>query len=142
MMGAMRPLVPPPVLLAAGLLAQRAAVMLAAGSVAVTGVTVRQFFARETTVHPLHPEHASALVVDGPNAFTRNPMYVGMAGVLLAHALGLGRWRAVLPAAAVVAVIDRVQVQAEERALEERFGEDYAAYRARVPRWVGPVRPR
>jgi protein-S-isoprenylcysteine O-methyltransferase Ste14 len=36
-----------------------------------------------------------------------------------------------------VAVIDRFQVAAEERALADRFGDDYAAYRANVPRWLG-----
>ena len=37
------------------------------------------------TVEPFDPSKATALVVSGPNAVTRNPMYVAMAGVLLAR---------------------------------------------------------
>lgn len=83
---------------------------------------------------------ASALVESGPNRFTRNPIYLAMAGVLLAHAIARRSWWALLPVAGFVAVIDRTQIRAEEEALRERFGEAYAAYARRVPRWVGPVR--
>ena len=76
------------------------------------------------------------LVTDGPNALTRNPMYVGMAGVLTAHALVRRGWLPVLPLAAFVAVIDRTQIRPEEAALRELFGEKYDAYCARVPRWL------
>jgi protein-S-isoprenylcysteine O-methyltransferase Ste14 len=42
-----------------------------------------------------------------------------------------------VPAAAVFWLyLDRVQIPAEERALAARFGAAYAAYRARVPRWL------
>ena len=63
-------------------------------------------------------------------------MYVGMAGLLLAHATYRGSWSAVTPAAAFVAVIDVYQVRFEEAALRERFGELYDAYSATVPRWL------
>ena len=65
-------------------------------------------------------------------------MYVGMAGVLAAHAL----WRgpaAALPLLAWVAVIDRLQIPPEEASMAELFGGQYAAYRDAVPRWLGPV---
>ena len=53
-------------------------------------------------VDPLHPDRAGQLVVEGPNGLTRNPMYVGMAGVLVAHAVRRGSWTALLPAALFV----------------------------------------
>ena len=65
-------------------------------------------------------------------------MYVGMAGVLAAHAL----WRgpaAALPLLAWVTVIDRLQIPPEEASMGELFGGQYAAYRDAVPRWLGPV---
>jgi protein-S-isoprenylcysteine O-methyltransferase Ste14 len=77
------------------------------------------------------------LITTGSNSITRNPMYVGLTGLLVAHAIGHGSWKALLPAAAFVAVIDRVQIEAEESALVEKFGPDYEAYRAATPRWVG-----
>lgn len=109
----------------------------AAASVGLAGAAAGQFRAHRTTVEPFDPSKATALVVTGPNAVTRNPMYVGMAGLLVANAIRLRDWRALLPLAAFVGYIDRFQVAAEERALAEKFGADYAAYRRAVPRWLG-----
>ena len=108
----------------------------AAASVGLAGGAASQFRTHHTTVEPFDPSKATALVVSGPNAVTRNPMYVGMAGLLVANGIRLRDWRALLPLAAFVAYIDRFQIAAEERALAEKFGVDYAAYRSAVPRWV------
>lgn len=145
------PTIPPPAYVAAGLLGQHllaprrrpgvlrsvAAAALAAGSVAMFGGTVKRFRQRGTTVNPFEPARASAMVTDGPNTLTRNPMYVAMAGVLAAHAVLRGGWLTPLPVLAFVAVIDRTQIPAEEAAMRELFGDDYAAYCAVVPRWLG-----
>ncbi len=64
-------------------------------------------------------------------------MYVGLAGLLVANAVRLGSWNALLPVAAFALVIDRVQIPAEESALIAKFGADYEDYRATVPRWLG-----
>jgi protein-S-isoprenylcysteine O-methyltransferase Ste14 len=64
-------------------------------------------------------------------------MYVGLAGMLVANAVRLGSWKALLPVAAFTLVIDRLQIAAEESALFANFGADYEAYRAAVPRWLG-----
>lgn len=68
-------------------------------------------------------------------------MYVGMAGVLGAHALSRGSWAAVLPVLGFAGVMDRIQIPAEEAALRIQFGADYAEYEAMVPRWLGVPRP-
>lgn len=89
-----------------------------------------------TTVNPLKPERASALVTGGVYRITRNPMYVGMALLLLSWAVYLS---AVLPFAGPLLFalyITRFQIQPEERALQAIFGEAYAAYAARVRRWL------
>jgi protein-S-isoprenylcysteine O-methyltransferase Ste14 len=59
------------------------AICVAAG-VAIALLGVLAFRASGTTVNPLNPERASALVTGGVYRLTRNPMYVGMAFVLLA----------------------------------------------------------
>jgi protein-S-isoprenylcysteine O-methyltransferase Ste14 len=113
-----------------------AAALAAGGSVALMGTAAAAFRRHRTTVHPLHPEQASHLVDEGPFGLTRNPMYVGMAGLLAAHAVlrgGLTTW---LPVAGFVAFIDRAQIQPEERALRTLFGEEYDAYVRSVPRWL------
>ena len=90
-----------------------------------------------TTVDPVRVERAQHLVVDGPNRITRNPMYLGLAGVLLSHAIARRSPSALIPLAGFVWLIDRHQIPAEEKALEERFGQDYLDYKETVPRWLG-----
>ena len=98
--------------------------------------SVRQFRRQGTTVEPFDPSRAHALVTTGVNAVSRNPMYVGMAGLLVANAMRLGSGTALLPVAVFTVVIDRVQIAAEESALLANFGNEYDAYRAAVPRWL------
>jgi protein-S-isoprenylcysteine O-methyltransferase Ste14 len=144
--------IPPPLLAVAAAGAQRAltgasprptagraavAAGVALASVSIAGATATLFRRNETTVDPLHPDQASALVTTGPNAISRNPMYVGMAGLLVANAIRRGSWADLLPVAGFVLVIDRFQIRAEEEALLEKFGAEYDAYRTSSPRWIG-----
>lgn len=129
---ALTPDAPPP---SAGRKAAAGVVSLA--SMTLAGAASGQFFRSGTTVEPFRPEEASVLVTGGANSLTRNPMYVGMAGVLVANALRRGSVLALAPVAAFVVVIDRFQIAAEEAALRKNFGQEYAAYYAAVPRWLG-----
>ena len=118
----------------------------AAGAVAVASAgllasSVREFRRSRTTVNPMTPEQVTSLVTSGPHQISRNPMYVGMAGLLSAHALSRGSWTAVLPVIGFVGVIDRLQIPAEEVALTAQFGPAYADYAAAVPRWLGIPSP-
>ncbi|AIY01519.1 hypothetical protein ART_1920 [Arthrobacter sp. PAMC 25486] len=144
---------PPTVLLAAGVLQRlaptstkalplrhTAAAILAAGSAALLLGTFGVFRDHKTTVDPTAPEEARALVTSGANKVSRNPMYMGMVGLLAAHATWRGSWQAWLPAAAFAATLDRFQIPREERALRGTFGKDYEDYCARTPRWIGRVR--
>lgn len=90
----------------------------------------------KTTLDARHPSQASALVTTGVYASTRNPLYLGLTGLLVAHALWLGSRRALVPAGAFALAIDQLQIPAEEAALTEKFGKVYRAYCAQVPRWV------
>jgi protein-S-isoprenylcysteine O-methyltransferase Ste14 len=105
--------------------------------VALAVTATRGFRRQGTTLQPFDPTRASALVTTGANAVSRNPMYVGLAGLLIANSVRLGAWKALAPVAAFVVGIDRLQIQAEESALLANFGADYEAYRAAVPRWLG-----
>jgi protein-S-isoprenylcysteine O-methyltransferase Ste14 len=75
------------------------------------------------------------LVTGGPFAFCRNPMYLGHIIFLAGLALALQSWLAAALAAAT-AVWFQFRVRRDERRLEERFGEPYREYQARVKRWV------
>jgi protein-S-isoprenylcysteine O-methyltransferase Ste14 len=122
-----------------GRAAVAAAIGLASGSMA--GGAARHFRRSDTTVDPVHPDRASVLVTSGPNSISRNPMYVGLAGLLVANAVWRGSWVGLLPVVAFGAFIDRTQIRAEEAALLDKFGAEYDAYRASTPRWIGLSSP-
>lgn len=94
------------------------------------------FLKARTTVNPLDPAAATSLVTSGLYRFTRNPMYLGFALLLLAWAIFLENLAALLGVAAFVLYMNRFQIAPEERALEARFGAEYSRYCARVRRWI------
>ena len=111
-----------------------------AGALAVTGVGfdllgLLAFFRSQTTINPLRPAKASALVTGGIYRITRNPMYVGLAFLLTGWAAWLGSLWPFLGPALFVAYITRFQIAPEERILRRKFGE-FDAYAARVRRWL------
>ena len=89
-----------------------------------------------TTVNPLTPHRSVAVVSTGVYRFTRNPMYLGLALILLGLAVYLASPWALLGPLVFAAYITRFQIVPEERALQARFGAAYTAYRARVRRWL------
>lgn len=109
--------------------------LLAAGA-GVIAASLLQFIRARTTVNPLRPETASALVTGGVFRLTRNPMYLGMALILAAWALWLGNAVGALLLAGFVAYIGRFQIAPEERALRAHFGAEFDAYAQRVRRWI------
>jgi len=68
--------------------------------------------------------------------FTRNPMYVGLALVLLGWAALLSSPWALLGPLVFVLYINRFQIAPEERVLSAKFGAAYTEYIARVRRWL------
>lgn len=79
---------------------------------------------------------ATRLVTDGPYRFSRNPTYVSMIGLCLAIAVIADNAWLIPTVIAATALLCRFVVLAEERHLEERFGDDYRRYKARVKRWI------
>lgn len=81
-------------------------------------------------------EGPGALVAHGLFAWSRNPIFVGMIGAVLAMFL----WSPHLITAAVLAgtwTLALVQVRIEEEALREKHGDAYERYAAEVDRWIG-----
>jgi protein-S-isoprenylcysteine O-methyltransferase Ste14 len=84
---------------------------------------------------PVALEHPSALVTTGVHGASRNPMYVGF-DVLHLGLAGLTRNGWMLVTWPTSAALLHRAVRAEEGMLAERFGAEYDAYRARVPRYL------
>ncbi|MGH3664813.1 MAG: methyltransferase family protein [Egibacteraceae bacterium] len=79
------------------------------------------------------------LVTTGIYRFSRNPMYLGHQIFLAGLAL---MTRSPLAAAVFAAHVPWFDARAkrDEAGLAQRFGEDYEAYRRRVPRWLPALR--
>jgi protein-S-isoprenylcysteine O-methyltransferase Ste14 len=102
--------------------------MIGSASMGLLLWAVTAFRRHEATVDPLAPERASRLVSDGPFRVTRNPMYVAMVGTLVANACGRRSVLGFLPPAGFVLVINKAQIEAEERAMATNFGADWERY--------------
>jgi protein-S-isoprenylcysteine O-methyltransferase Ste14 len=84
-------------------------------------------------VNPYQP--TTAIVTEGPYRFTRNPIYLSLAVLyaglaVMANAL----WSLLL--LAVMLIIHYAVILPEERYLEQKFGEEYRSYKAKVRRWL------
>lgn len=112
-----------------------AAVILVA-SLAVMFLAIREFRRAKTTVNPLQPETASSLVQSGVFAVSRNPMYLGLFGVLLSWTVFLGAPAGIAGLAFFIAWMNRLQIRPEERAMAALFEDEYSKYRSRVRRWL------
>ena len=110
-------------------------VMLSLGAVfCLAGVLV--FRQAKTTVNPLKPEKASALVSSGIYRVSRNPMYLGFALFLVAWAVFLASPWSLAGVLGFALYMNRFQITAEERALEALFGAEFDHYKSRVRRWL------
>lgn len=99
-----------------------------------------QFRRVGTTVNPLDPGKATALVTEGIYRWTRNPMYLGLSVLLLGWAVRLGTLSPFVLPPLFVLLMRQFQILPEEHALRERFGGDYERYCRQVGRWLGRAR--
>ncbi len=84
------------------------------------------------TPAPIDPPRR--LVVRGPYRYSRNPMYLGVLGVIFGWSI---LRRGLLPYLGAVCVIFNLFIRLyEEPHLTKIFGQDYTAYCESVPRWI------
>jgi protein-S-isoprenylcysteine O-methyltransferase Ste14 len=102
----------------------------------LTAPAVMAFARAHTTVNPLTPDAATALVTGGVYRITRNPMYLGMALALLGFTVFLAAPAALIGPVAFVAYITRFQIVPEERVMRAKFGAAFEEYAGRVRLWI------
>jgi protein-S-isoprenylcysteine O-methyltransferase Ste14 len=73
------------------------------------------------------------LITQGPYGIVRNPIYLGMFGLLLATGLAVSRWQALLAGIPLFLIGNQLRIRSEEKLLREAFGEKFAEYARRVP---------
>lgn len=112
------------------------AVMVGGIGAGFSAAGIAAFRRANTTVNPTTPEAASTMVTSGVYQISRNPMYAGFLLMLLAEAILLSNLAAFLLLPAFVAHMNRFQIKREERALQDKFGNAFIAYRNTVRRWL------
>ncbi len=108
--------------------------LLIAVSVALLSASKQRFREAGTPVRPT--SRTTTIVSEGPYAISRNPMYLGFAGVMTGLAVVLGSMALAVAGVAFVAVVHYGVVLREERYLLGLYGDTYRGYMARVRRWI------
>jgi len=86
----------------------------------------------------LHADHR--LVTHGPFAAVRHPMYLGLIVAATGGLLIYRTWTLVFLVLAFLGLSSRAR--REDEALAAEFGEEWEAYRRRVPGWIPRIRGR
>jgi protein-S-isoprenylcysteine O-methyltransferase Ste14 len=81
------------------------------------------------------------LVTTGLHRYVRNPMYIGVFGVILGEAATFRSLRLLAYAAFLCVPVQLFVVFYEEPTLRRQFGESYEEYRRSVPRWIPKFKP-
>jgi protein-S-isoprenylcysteine O-methyltransferase Ste14 len=98
-------------------------------------VWCRSLFLNNATTLQLY-EKPTSLVTSGPFRFSRNPIYLGMASILLGVAVLSGTLVTLAFPIIFIVLINFFIIPGEERKLEKIFGEPYLEYKNNVRRWV------
>ena len=95
-----------------------------------------QFYKSKANINPIHLEKSNVFVVNGIYRFSRNPMYLSLAGLLVAWVIYLQSAVSFLGVFLFIYLITQWQIKPEEYWLEKKFGESYLAYKKKVRRWI------
>lgn len=112
------------------------ALLFAIAGLGVMTVAVVSFIQLKTTVNPLQPKSATALVTGGVFRFSRNPMYLGMLLLIISVSIYTGAVASVILLPSFVVYIRVFQILPEEQAMRELFPDAYQAYCKQVRRWI------
>jgi|TARA_B100000282_G_C31697337_1_gene474476 protein-S-isoprenylcysteine O-methyltransferase Ste14 len=103
-------------------------------SVVLIVMAFRELQNNETTYVPDgEPER---LVITGPFKFSRNPIYLGMFGILLASAFLMQSISALLIPILFLSIIQNTWIPHEEKKLKEKFPEEWAGYASSTKKWL------
>lgn len=103
--------------------------------VALTASGARIFEQRKTNIKTF--DDPDEFVRTGLFGFTRNPMYLGFLLLMIGAALLVGGLTVWLGPVAFFVAANWWYIPFEERRMGALFGEEFAAYRLEVPRWLG-----
>ena len=108
-------------------------ILLAVIGVAIMVWSALWFRRKKTEIMPR--QMPTALIVEGPYRINRNPIYTGMALVVLGVAFWLGTLSAIAIAMVYPFVITGRFIRGEEAALRQAIGPEAETYFQRTRRW-------
>jgi protein-S-isoprenylcysteine O-methyltransferase Ste14 len=104
------------------------------GALVLAGITLLHFLEAKTHVEPWQP--TTTVIQKGIFRFSRNPIYLAFCIATLGCGLLLDSWWVLLSSLLTVCLLQCLVIRREERYLENKFGEEYLAYKRRVRRWL------
>lgn len=105
-------------------------------AVVINLTAVFSFIKNKTTINPVKPHAATSLVTTGVLAFSRNPMYLGLLLFLFGFVLQVNVVGGIPLLFLFALYINMFQIIPEERALAEKFGDEFQEYSKKVRRWI------
>lgn len=113
---------------------QMAGILMILGGLFLDIMTFVELRRHDTTILPT--KAASHLVVTGPFALSRNPIYLGNTILVIGIGLVAGNaWHLIFAVTAAIGT-NFLAIKPEEAHLETRFGSHFRQYRKRVRRWI------
>ena len=95
-----------------------------------------KFIKSKTTIDPIKFKKVNKLITSGIYKYSRNPMYLGMALILLGLALMFNLIGGTLFTILFTIFITKFQIRPEEEVMEKLFGEDFLKYKKNVRMWL------
>ena len=96
----------------------------------------RLFAKNKTTISPFTPSETTALVTSGMYRYSRNPMYLGMALILLSISFKFNLIGGIFFTLLFAIYITRFQIIPEEAVMEKLFGDDFQKYKSKTRMWI------
>jgi protein-S-isoprenylcysteine O-methyltransferase Ste14 len=116
---------------ALAVLGSLAVIALMSGSIALFVASSRALGRNWSVVARTRSDHE--LIRSGPYARVRHPIYLALLLFLLALAVSMGHWAQLLVAIPLFLAGTKIRTDAEDRLLEQSFGEAFRQYRTGTP---------
>lgn len=110
---------------------QIAAVGIAAFSVLLVMSAVRELGKQWSLQARLVEGHK--LITSGVYQIVRHPIYTAMLGMVIATGISHSRWWTTLASIVIFIIGTKIRTNSEERLLSNAFGEEFTAWKAKVP---------
>ena len=109
-------------------------ILVVIGSIALALLARREMVRAKTPLNVRKP--TTEIVTSGVFQFSRNPIYLGMVLLCLGTAFLLDSLWFLALCAPLAIVLQRGVIEPEEAYLEQKFGDKYLRYKAKVRRWI------